>query len=508
MKGLTTLARFGDQLERWPSSPTMELREMIRRFKNPWLLAAAFILFNAAALSSAQAQTNMPPLKYLERTLANGLKVYSVVDKTSPTVAINVWYKVGGKDDPPGRSGFAHLFEHLMFKATKNMKAEALDRITEDVGGFNNAQTKPDYTHYYEVVPSNYLEPLLWAEADRLGALQVEDPIFKSEREVVKEEFRSRVLASPYGRLFYLLLNSKSFSKHPYLRPSIGSLEDLNAATIEDVKAFHATFYRPDNATLVVVGDFEQKQLDAWVDKYFGKIPKPQSHLPRVTVKEPERNKEQRFVEYDDNIPLPAVALTYPAPPVATDDAYTLRVVEAILSAGTSSRLYQSLVYEQKLAQDVFATPDLREDQGLFYLGVILASGKKPEEAEKALLRELKRLQEKPVSATELEKAKNLLVTNELRARENNNGKAKALGYAAVMLGDASRVNTNIGSLQKVTAADIQRVMHNLFSDTNRVVIYYLPESMRATQRSGLLRKNLQAATRPSEQLREGNSSR
>lgn len=474
---------------------------MVRRFINPLLLSATVILSTAATHLLAQAQTTVPPLKYLERTLPNGLKVYSVVDKTSPTVAINVWYKVGAKDDPQGRSGFAHLFEHIMFKATKNMKAEALDRITEDVGGFNNAQTWPDYTHYFEVVPSNYLETLLWAEADRLGALALEDSIFKSEREVVKEEFRSRVLASPYGKLFYLLLNTKSFVKHPYMRPGIGSIEDLSAATIEDVKAFHATFYRPDNATLIVVGDFEQKQLDAWVDKYFGNIQKPQSPMPRVTVKEPERKTAQRFVEYDDNIPLPAVALTYPAPPVATDDAYTLRVVEAILSAGTSSRLYQSLVYEQKVAQDIFATADLREDQGLFYLGAILASGKKTEEAENALVKELKRLREKPVSSVELEKAKNLLVTNELRARENNDGKANALGYAAVMLGGAGRVNTDISSLQKVTAADIQRVMQNYFSDTNRVAIYYLPESMRTAPGSSLMHNSLQQRTQISKRI-------
>ncbi|MGH9900902.1 MAG: M16 family metallopeptidase [Pyrinomonadaceae bacterium] len=444
------------------------------------LLCAAAVLLAVvpAAQPSARAQTNVPRLNYRERTLANGLKVYSVRDKSSPTVAIQVWYKVGSKDDPEGRSGFAHLFEHIMFKATKNMKAEMLDRLTEDVGGFNNASTWDDYTNYYEAVPSNYLETLLWAEADRLGALVVDDASFKSERDVVKEEFRQRYLSQPYGRLFYLI-EQRSFTTHPYRRPGIGNIDELNAATIEDVKAFHATYYRPDNATLIVVGDFDQKQLDSWVDKYFARIPRPAGPLPRVTVKEPERRAEQRFTEYVPNVPLPAVAVTYLAPPVAAADADALRVAKAILADGDSSRIYQSLVYEQQVAQEAFANADLREDPGLFVLGAILASDKKIEDAEKSLLAELKKVQDKPVTAAELEKAKNQLVTNELRERETNNGKANALGLAAVLLGDVARANTAVERLQAVTAADVRRVMRKYFTDTNRVVIYYLPESMR-----------------------------
>src|SRR6266850_920300 len=208
------------------------------------------------------AQTRMPQLKFTDRKLPNGLRVLSAPDRSSPTVAIQVWYHVGSKDDPEGRSGFAHLFEHIMFKSTKNMKSEMMDRLTEDVGGFNNAFTNDDVTVYYEVVPSNYLETLLWAEGDRLSGLNVDDPNFKSERDVVKEEFRQSVLAPPYG-MFSHVLQQKSFVQHPYKRPTIGSIEDLDAATLKDVQEFHSTYYRPDNATLVVVGDFDQKQLDA-----------------------------------------------------------------------------------------------------------------------------------------------------------------------------------------------------------------------------------------------------
>jgi zinc protease len=435
---------------------------------------AAFVLCPLAA----QAQTKVPRLEYRERTLGNGLRVLSAVDKSSPTVAIQVWYKVGSKDDPEGRSGFAHLFEHIMFKSTKNMKSEMMDRLTEDVGGMNNAFTADDVTVYFEVVPSNYLETLLWAEAERLASLNVDDANYKSERDVVKEEFRERVLAPPYGKLFYLL-EQKSFSKHPYRRPGIGSIEDLDAASTEDVRAFHSTFYRPDNATLVVVGDFDPKQLDAWVDKYFAGIPKPNKPLPRVNVKEPERTGEMRIVEFGQNVPLPAVAFTFLAPPKASMDSDALRIAESILSSGESSRLYRALVYEQQVAQSVNAGADLREDLSLFSFLGILASGKKPEDLERALMAEIKRIQDTPVSAAELEKAKNQIITNQLRERETNNGKALALGDAAVLLGDPNRANTDIERLSKVTAADVQRVMKKYLTDTNRLVIYYLPESLR-----------------------------
>lgn len=425
------------------------------------------------------AQTKVPRLDYRERTLSNGLRVLSAVDKSSPTVAIQVWYKVGSKDDPEGRSGFAHLFEHIMFKSTKNMKSEMMDRLTEDVGGMNNASTADDVTIYYEVVPSNYLETLLWAEADRLATLNVDDASFKSERDVVKEEYRERVDANPFGKLFYILMQEKSFAKHPYRRPGIGSIADLDAAAIADVRAFHSTFYRPDNATLVVVGDFDQKQFDAWVDKYFAGIPKPSQPLPRVNIKEPERTGETRIVEFAPSVPLPAVAFSFLAPPKASEDSDALRIAESILSSGESSRLYRALVYEQQVAAQVSAGTDLREDVSLFQFFAIVAGGKKPDDAERALLAEIKKMQDAPVSAAELEKAKNQIITGQLRERETNNGKALALGDAAVLLGDPNRANTDIERLSKVTAADVQRVVKKYLTDTNRLVIYYLPESLR-----------------------------
>ncbi|HWS89757.1 MAG TPA: pitrilysin family protein [Pyrinomonadaceae bacterium] len=444
---------------------------------------AVFLLLCAlCGVATASGQTRVPPINFKERTLANGLRIFSVQEKSSPTVAIQVWYKVGSKDDPEGRSGFAHLFEHMMFKGTKNLRDEQMDRLTEDVGGFNNASTWDDFTNYYEVVPSNYLETLLWAEADRMGTLNVDEKNFKSERDVVKEEFRARILAPPYGRLFYSI-EKNTFTAHPYRRPGIGSIEELDAATLEDVRAFHKTFYRPDNATLVVVGDFDQRQLDAWVDKYFNRVAKPAGPIPRVTVKEPARTAEKRVTVTGPNVPLPAVAISYLSPPVTADDSYALRVAESILSGGESSRLYQSLVYTQQIAQEAFGSADLREDPGLFVLGAILAGDKKPEEAERALLAELKKMQDAPVTKAELDKAVNQLVANALRERETNDGKAFALARAAVLLGDPSLVNRDIEKLQAVTVADVQRVMKKYFTDTNRVVITYQAEPQKPEEK-------------------------
>jgi zinc protease len=444
------------------------------------LVIIAILVILSALAVQATAQVVMPKINFQEKTLANGMRVLSAVDHSSPTVAIQVWYHVGSKDDPAGRSGFAHLFEHIMFKATKNMKSEMMDRLTEDVGGFNNAFTNPDVTVYFEVVPSNYLETLLWAEADRLSGLTVDEPNFKSERSVVQEEYRQSYLAPPYGMLEYLI-EERSFTTHPYKRPTIGSIEDLDAASLENVRKFHETFYRPDNATLVVVGDFDPKQLDAWVTKYMAPIPKPSIPLPRVDVKEPERTAERRITQHAANVPLPAIAITYLTPAERSPDSEPLQVAATIMAQGESSRLYNALIYDQQVAQSADATADLREDASVFYFTVVLANEKKPEDGERALLAEIKKMQDAPVSAAELEKAKNQLVTDELQQRETSNGKALALGSSAVLLGEPNRVNTDLAKLQAVTAADVQRVMKKYFTANNRLVIYYLPEAAKRT---------------------------
>ena len=455
------------------------------------LTTAMALALGAAPLVHAQAQApatvTAPPIDYHERTLANGLRLYTILDKTSPNVTVQVFYNVGAKNDPPGRSGFAHLFEHLMFKGTRDMPPEYMDRLTEDVGGFNNASTGDDFTEYHEVIPANHLEPLLWAEAERMGGLVVDEANFKSERQVVEEELRMRVLADPYGRLFNLDVPEASFALHPYHRAPIGSIADLDSATLDDVRAFHATYYRPDNANLIVVGNFDPAQLNAWVDKYFGPLAAPATPIPRVTAVEPPRTGAVTYDVYGPNVPLPAVVVTYAAPNAASPDAAALKVLDAILTTGKSSRLYESLVYRQQLATQVLSQPDLRQQPGLFMAGAIMAGGKSLDQGLAALDVELQKLRDAPVSAAELASAKNQLIAGVLQGRETVDGRAFELANAILIEGDAARVNSDIADLAAVTPADVQRVARTYLDDSRRVVLRYRNESERPAGRMDVL---------------------
>lgn len=434
-------------------------------------LLIALITIAAFAVAS-MAQVKVAPLDIKERTLSNGLKVVSVKDNTNPTVSIHVWYNVGGKNDPPGRSGFAHMFEHMMFKATKNMPNEKFDRLTEDVGGFNNASTWPDYTNYYEVVPSNHLETLLWAESDRMVNLNVDEKNFASEREVVKEEYRQGVLAPPYGKFFWLL-DDITFQKHPYRRGVIGDLDQLSAATPADAAKFYKEYYRPDNAYLIIVGDFDQKQFDGWVDKYFGRLAKPTGTIQRVTEVEPEWTTERRFNEFGPRVPFPATGIVYRAPRTNSSDIPALRIAQSILSGGESSRMYVSMVRTQQIAQSANLDLELNTEGGRMSLIGIGSEKGTSETLEKALLAELKKMQDSGVTEKELEKAKNQLISAAVNAMETNDGKAIAIERAVAYLGDPKAINSEVAKLQAVTAADVQRVMKLYFKDNNRVVIYY-----------------------------------
>ncbi|BFI94526.1 MAG: pitrilysin family protein [Rhodanobacter sp.] len=449
------------------------------RMRQAALLAALAAAFAVTPTPSARAADTLsiPAIQYRERTLPNGLQVLSVQNHASPDVAVQMWYHVGSKDDPKGRSGFAHLFEHLMFKSTKHMRAEEMDRLTEDVGGENNASTGDDITNYFEVVPSNHLQTLLWAEAERLSNLDVDEKNFRSERAVVEEEYRQSVLAQPYGKLFNDI-DAYSYKDHPYRRPTIGSIPDLEAASLQDVIAFHRTFYRPDNATLIVTGDFDPKQLDAWVDRYFGWIPKPATPVPRVDVKEPKRRKDEHYTVTSATAPLPAVAMTWLIPPAADGkDLIPLQVAAALLAQGDSSRLYQSLVYRHQVAQQVGANADGREGPGLFTVYAILASGHTTAEAEKLMREEIVWLATQPIPAAELAKVKTLLLTRELKQRQTAQGIAFALGQATLTEGDPARVNSDLDALQNVTAEDVHRVLRDYVTGAHSVTIDYQPKA-------------------------------
>lgn len=429
------------------------------------LLAAATLPAVAFAQAPAAA---VKPIAFTERTLPNGLRVYAIRDTSTPNIAVQVWYDVGSKDDPQGRSGFAHMFEHLMFKATRNLVPEQMDRLTEDVGGYNNASTNDDYTNYYEVVPANHLQRLLFAEADRMASLVVEPVSFASERDVVKEEYRQGVLARPYGKLFSTYFPAIAYTTHPYARGTIGSLEDLQAASIEDVRAFHATYYRPDNAVLVVAGNFDPAQLDRWIDGYFGNIARPDRPVPRVTVTEPLRTAPVTRTVYEPNTPLPAVLVSWHIPADRSPDTPALSVLNAILSQGESSRLYESLVYREQLAQSAASVLDTRQGTGNLAVYAILAGGKSVEAGEAALLREVARLRDAIVSTAELAEAKNEILTDAIRSRETAEGRATTLAEAVIIDGDPRAADRQLAAIQRVTVADIQRVARRYLTSTLR----------------------------------------
>ena len=439
------------------------------------------VLFSACLTLVASGLVREPEaeikkLSFNHTNLQNGLEIYSIEDHSSPTVAVQVWYHVGSKDDPDGRSGFAHLFEHMMFKGNEHLTPNTFEELTENVGGENNAYTAPDVTVYHEVVPSNYLEPVLWAEAERMSSLALNDANFNSERDVVKEEYRQRILANPYGE-FSLAIDQESFAAHPYKRPSIGNITELDAAQLPEVKAFHSTFYRPDNATLVVVGDFKASDLETWTKKYFGPIPKPTTKIPRVAVVEPPRKEDRHEVLSSAKAPLPAFAVTYLAPSVRSKDEPALDLADEILSGGQSSRLYQSLVYEQQVAQRASFDADLREDLGLLTFRVIVASGKSLPEAEKSLNDQIEKILRDGVTEAELDKAKNRFLTGKLMERETNNGKASALGEAAVIYRDPNHINTDLARYQAVTTSEVKDVLNKYLSGKKKILIEYLPEA-------------------------------
>ncbi|HEX9942768.1 MAG TPA: pitrilysin family protein, partial [Thermoanaerobaculia bacterium] len=341
-----------------------------------------------------------------------------------------------------------------------------------------NATTDFDRTLYFQSFPSNYLERVLWMEADRMHSLDVSEENFKSERDVVKEERRLRIENPPFGRLFEVVLD-KTYTTHPYRILPIGSMADLDAATLTDVRAFHSTYYVPDNATLVVAGDFDPAQVTRWVEQYFGPIPKGSKPIPRDIAKEPAQTGERRTVDYHSNTPLPAVVLTYHVPEAGTPDLYALEVASNILSAGESSRLYRRLVYEKQMAVGAGGQAFVLEDPGVFFFYAILQAGQKPEDGETELLAQVDRLRNEPVSADELAKSKNQLIAGLVFGRQTVYDKADAIGNAAVIMGDVSLVNRQLAEYQKVTAADVQRVARTYFNPENRTVVHMLPEAMR-----------------------------
>jgi zinc protease len=447
------------------------------------LAVSAIGLLGAAAAAAAQApkagapatsRITVPALKFGERRLPNGLRVISMRDTTTPNVSVSVWYEVGSKHDPEGRSGFAHLFEHILSRKTRNMPYNMINGLVEDIGGTRNASTGFDRTNYYEIVPARLLETMLWTHAERMARPVIDPQVFESERNVVKEEFRQNVLAPPYGQL-RLLVTENSWDKLPHRRPGIGSIAQLDAARIEDARAFHEAYYGPDTATLIVSGNFDQKQLDAWVDRLFAPIPARSRKVPlAIPERDAPRTAPRTATMYVPNVPLPVVGTTWRVPGFSHPDTAAIQVMDQILTGGESSRLYKALVDGKQVATQVSGQLGSVEEEGFYAPTVILAGGRNVAEAEAALATEIAAVRDRPVTAAELAEAKNEIFADALRQRETFSGRASGLGEALVRSGDAKAWDKRLGEIQKVTIADVQRVARKYLTPQSRVDLRYL----------------------------------
>ena len=440
-------------------------------------LRAVAVLLAAAGTIGA---VRPPKLEYKLTTLPNGLTVVLEEDHSTPIVHLQLWYHVGSKNEKPGRTGFAHLFEHLMFKGSKNVSAEAHTSMVASVGGQSNAYTTDDETVFWETVPAQYLPMVLWLEADRMATLKVDKDTFTNEREVVKEERRMRVDNQPYGRLNEIIYD-QAFTVHPYKHATIGSMKDLEAASVEDVRDFYRTYYVPSNATLALVGDFDSAQAMQLITQYLGRVPKAEREVPRDIPKEPPQTKEKR-VTLQQPWPLPAVVVAYHITNDGNPDSYPLHIAAKLLSDGQTSRIYQKLVYEKQLAVAAFGSANLIEDPNLFYAVAIVQPGKSPQEVTDALIAELDRLRNEPISAHELQRTKNQFARDYILGRESNQQKAQTLAHALVIHNDIKTADGEFDIFQNITTADVQRVAQTYFKPENRMVLTLMPSGKAGQQ--------------------------
>src|SRR3954468_21546058 len=434
------------------------------------LLAAG--LFSAAT-EPALAASRPPKLQYEITTLPNGLTVVLSEDHSTPIVHVQLVYHVGSKNERAGRTGFAHLFEHLMFKGSKNVQPEGHTSMLASIGGQSNAYTTDDETVFWETVPAQYLPMTLWLEADRMATLRVDKETFTSEREVVKEERRMRVDNQPYGRLNEIIYD-QAFTVHPYKHATIGSMQDLEAASIDDVRDFYRTYYVPSNATLALVGDFDSAQAMQLIQQYLGRVRKAEREVPRDIPKEPPQTKEKR-VTLQEPWPLPAVVVAYPITRDGDPDSYPLHIAAKVLSDGQTSRIYQKLVYDKQLAVAAFGSANLIEHPNLFYAVAIVQPGHTTEEAADALIAELERLKAEPISEHELQRTKNQFARDYILGRESNQQKALQLAHAVVIHRDIATADGEFEIFQNITAADVQRVARTYFTPENRLVLTVMP---------------------------------
>lgn len=408
--------------------------------------------------------------------LNNGLTVVMMKSSASPVVAVDLWYKVGSKNEEPGKSGFAHLFEHMMFQGSENVgKAEHM-QLVSDVGGWMNGSTGKDRTNYFEVVPANQLRLALWLEADRMRSLAVTVENFENQRDTVKEERLLRVDNAPYAPVFHELLDELAYENWAYKHSVIGSMADLDNARFEDVKNFHDTYYTPNNAVLAIVGDFQAKEAWKMVREYFEAIPAGQFPSP-VDLTEPIRNGEKRLTWEDKFAPLPAFTCAYLTPPHGHKETYALEIVDKLLFDGESSRLFRRFIEKDQSLLHIFGGMDPKMGPGLFFFFGQIKPGQDMAAIQSAFQEEIEKLQNEQVGEKELQKIKNQLKADFVSKLAQVYYKADLLCFYTTCFDDPNLLYKEIDAYLQITSEDIRQAAQKYLTINNRSIIEIYPSA-------------------------------
>ena len=439
-------------------------------------LAAAglTVILSAGAVLGLAAQS-VPKITFTDTKLKNGLRVIISEDHSAPVFAIVVNYDVGSRNERKGRTGFAHLFEHMMFKGSENVGPGEHPYLMFMYGGNMNGTTNKDRTLYYEVMPSNQLDLALFLEADRMRSLDINKGNLDNQRNAVQEERRLGVDNQPYGKTFETI-DELAYDNFAYEHSVIGSMTDLNAATVDDVATFFKTYYAPNNAVIAIVGDVNAKSTIEKLRKYFEGIPM-QPSPPAVDMTEPPQTEERRTSLEDPLARLPRLDMVYKIPPEGSPDSDALSVLSTVLSGGRSSRLYESIVRQKQLSSGVNAGASQGRGPGLFRFTGTPLPGKTPAELEAAIETEIGRIQAAPIEDWELQKARNSARADFIGGLGSTLNRAIQLSEDAIAFNNPGRINTRAEAIAKVTAADVQRVAKQYLVKTNRTVVVTTPKA-------------------------------
>ncbi|WP_338350764.1 pitrilysin family protein, partial [Nonlabens tegetincola] len=411
---------------------------------------------------------------FIEYDLPNGLHVILHQENAAPVITVGVMYQVGAKDEEPGRTGFAHFFEHLLFEGTENIERGKWFEIVGANGGSNNANTTQDRTYYYETFPSNKLELGLWMESERMLHPKIEQIGVDTQNEVVKEEKRQRIDNAPYGAILYRTgIDKHLFKKHPYGQSVIGSMEDLDAAKLDEFIGFNDKYYNPNNAVLVVAGDIQIDETKKMIEDYFGPIPNNAPTNVRKEIVEDPITETRFATEYDPNISIPVKIFSYITPKSVEKDAYVLDYISSILTGGASSRMQKRMVEEEQIAFQVLAFNQANQDYGTYTMGALPKGDVTLDQLAKVMDEEIKKLQTELISEKELEKLKNQFEARYVQSNSRVEGIASSLATYYMLKGGADKINKELDIYKSITREDIKRVANTYLNPNQRLELDY-----------------------------------